>query len=177
MPVISQKNFNILSGSTLIWSGDVLNPQLNVTGTQLVKASVSQDDGSSRVVDFLVTAKITNTLNNMNLTFDMSSENDMTVQSELQTMSESQRSNAAINMLLYNTYSGLNTNPNINLTANGALYAFLQSQLNGWAASKLNNLGLSASTSLMLLARMERLQPKPVTLTGSRRPCSTTDSK
>ncbi len=141
-PVISQKNFNILSGSTLIWSGDVLNPQLNVTGTQLVKASVSQDDGSSRVVDFLVTAKITNTLNNMNLTFDMSSENDMTVQSELQTMSESQRSNAAINMLLYNTYSGLNTNPNINLTANGALYAFLQSQLNGWAASKLNNLGL-----------------------------------
>jgi hypothetical protein len=141
-PVISQKNFNILSGSTLIWSGDALNPQLNVTGTQLVKASVSQDDGSSRVVDFLVTAKITNTLNNMNLTFDMSSENDMTVQSELQTMSESQRSNAAINMLLYNTYSGLNTNPNINLTANGALYAFLQSQLNGWAASKLNNLGL-----------------------------------
>ena len=141
-PVIAQKNFNIESGSNLVWSGDVLNPQLNVTGTQQVKASVSQDDGSSRVVNFLVTAKITNTLNNMNLSFDMSAENDMTVQNELQSMSDTQRSNAAINMLLYNTYSGLNSNPNINLTANGALYSFLQSQLNGWASSKLSNLGL-----------------------------------
>ena len=141
-PVIAQKNFNIQSGSNLVWSGDVLNPQLNVTGTQMVKASVSQEDGSSRVVNFLVTAKITNTLNNMNLTFDMSAENDMSVQNELQTMSDTQRSNAAINMLLYNTYSGMDSNPNINLTANGALYSFLQSQLNGWASSKLSNLGL-----------------------------------
>lgn len=144
-PVIAQKNFDILSGSTVVWTGDVLNPQLNVSGTQKAKASVSQEDGSSHVVDFLITAKIGNTLNNMDLTFDISAENDMNVQNEIQSMSETQRSNTAINMLLYNTYSGLNTNPQLNLTTNAALYSFLQSQLNGWASSKLSNLGLDVT--------------------------------
>lgn len=142
-PIISQKVFDITGGSYIKWTGDVLNPALNVTGTESVKASVTGSDGNSRLVDFLVTAMVGNTLNNIDLKFDMSSDNDMTVQNELQSMTDTQRSNAAINLLLYGTYSGMSSNANVNLSSTGALYSFLQSQLNGWAAKTLKGVDLT----------------------------------
>ncbi len=145
-PVISQKEFNISSGSTITWTGDVLNPQLNITGTDRLKASVATD-GTSHLVEFLVTAMITNTLSKMDLKFDLSTTSDMTVQNELQAMSDTQRSAAAINLLLYNTYSGTNSAGNINVSGTSALYSFLQSQLNSWASSTLKGFDLSFGIS------------------------------
>lgn len=141
-PIISQKVFDISSGSYIKWTGEMMNPQLNVNGTEKIKASVTGTDGNSRVVEFLVTAMVGNTLNNIDLQFDMSTDNDMTVQNELQSMTDTQRSNAAINLLLYNTYSGMNSS-NMNLSSTGALYSFLQSQLNGWAAKTLKGVDLT----------------------------------
>ena len=141
-PIISQKVFDITGGSYIKWTGEMLNPELNVTGTENVKASVTGTDGNSRLVDFLVTAMVGNTLNNIDLQFDMSSDNDMTVQNELQSMTDTQRSNAAINLLLYGTYSGMSSS-NMNLSSTGALYSFLQSQLNGWAAKTLKGVDLT----------------------------------
>ena len=143
-PLISQKNFTIASGSTVVWNGDMLNPQLNISGTEHVKTSVSQGDGSSRLVDFLITANVGGTLGVIKLDFDMSTESDMGVMNELQSMSDVQRSQAAINMLLYNTYAGTNSAGNVNgLTASAALFSFLQSQLNSWAAKTLKGVDLS----------------------------------
>lgn len=143
-PLISQKNFDILSGSTVTWTGDMLNPQLNIEGNEHVKTSVSTDGQGSRLVDFLITAKLGGTLNNINLEFDMSTESDLSVMNELQSMSDVQRSQAAINMLLYNTYSGTNSAGSVNnLTASAALFSFLQSQLNTWAAKTLKGVDLS----------------------------------
>ncbi|MBR3101517.1 MAG: translocation/assembly module TamB domain-containing protein [Muribaculaceae bacterium] len=142
-PLISQKNFDINSGSTITWTGDMLNPQLNLTGTERLKTSVTSDDGA-RLVEFLITANVGGTLSNINLGFDLASENDMTVQNELQSMSNEQRSQAAINMLLYNTYSGTSSAGRIsNLTASSALFSFLQSQLNNWAAKSLKGIDLT----------------------------------
>ncbi len=145
-PLISQKNFNITSGSSITWTGDMLNPQLNLKGTERLKTSVSgssQDEGT-RLVEFVIDANVGGMLNGIDLTFDLSCENDMTVQNELQSMSENQRSQAAINLLLYNTYSGTNSAGNINnLTASSALFSFLQSQLNSWAAQTLPGVDLS----------------------------------
>lgn len=141
-PVISQKMFDITSGSKISWTGDVMNPQLKVLATDLVKTGVSGDDGSSRLVDFLVTAKLANSLRNIDLSFDLSAENDMTVQNELQSMTPAQRSNTAINLLLYNTYSG-GSSTKVNMTTTGALFSFLQSQLNSWAASTLKGVDLT----------------------------------
>ena len=141
-PIISQKIFDITSGSKISWTGDVMNPQLKILGTERLKASVSGEDGSSRLVEFLVTAKLANSLRNIDLSFDMSAENDMTVQNELQSMTDAQRSNTAINLLLYNSYSGGNSS-RVNLTTTGALFSFLQSQLNSWAASTLKGVDLT----------------------------------
>lgn len=144
-PLISQKKFSIVEGSRLVWTGEMLNPQLDVTATEQVRTSVSSGESGSgsRLVDFLITATVGNSLSNMKLQFDMSATNDMTVQNELQSMTSTQRSQAAINLLLYNSYSGTNSTGNLNLSTSGALYSFLQSQLNNWAASNLKGIDLS----------------------------------
>lgn len=143
-PIVSQKNFDIASGSTIQWNGDMYNPQLNITATEKDRASVTGDDGKGRLVDFLITAKLGGTLNNLQLDFDMSSDGDMTVNNELQSMSDIQRSQAAINMLLYGTYSGTNSAGVINnVAASGALFSFLQSQINSWAAKAIKGVDIS----------------------------------
>ncbi|MBR1803970.1 MAG: translocation/assembly module TamB domain-containing protein [Muribaculaceae bacterium] len=143
-PLIAQKNFDIASGSTITWTGDMLNPQLNLSGTQRSKTSVSNSDSGSRLVDFLISAKVGGTLSNIDLSFDMSSENDMAVQNELQSMSADQRSQAAINMLLYGTYTGTNGMGAMSgFNANTALFSFLQSQLNNWAQKAIKGVDLS----------------------------------
>ncbi len=140
-PLISQKNFNINSGSTISWTGEMLNPQLNLKGTERIKTGVI---GEKDPVDFLIDAHVGGTLSNIDLKFDLSCENSPTVKNELQSMSDSQRSQAAINLLLYNTYSGTNSAGNINnMTASSALFSFLQSKLNAWAAQTLPGIDLS----------------------------------
>ncbi len=131
-PLISQKNFTIAQGSSITWTGELLNPTLDLSATDRVKTSVSGDNGST-VVNFDVTAVLGGNLNGIKLSFDMSAD-DMSVQNDLQSMSSEQRSQTAINMLLYNTYSGNDASNNINnLTAGSALFSFVNSQINGWA--------------------------------------------
>jgi hypothetical protein len=143
-PLISQKNFDIINGSSITWSGDMLNPQLSLKGQERVKTSVSSENEGTRLVEFLIDANVGGTLNSIDLGFDLSCESDMTVQNELQSMSDNQRSQAAINLLLYNTYSGTNSAGSINnLTASSALFSFLQSKLNAWAAQTLPGIDLS----------------------------------
>lgn len=143
-PLISQKDFNITNGSSISWTGDMLNPQLDLKGTERVKTSVSSEESGTRPVEFLIDANVGGTLSNIDLGFDLKCESDMTVQNELQSMSDNQRSQAAINLLLYNTYSGTNSAGNINnLTASTALFSFLQSKLNTWAAQTLPGIDLS----------------------------------
>ena len=140
-PLISQKNFDITSGSTISWTGEMLNPQLNLKGTEHVKTSVQ---GEKDPVEFLIDAHVGGTLSNIDLDFDLSSENNTTVQNELQSMSENQRSQAAINLLLFNTYSGTNSPGLISdQTGTSALFSFLQSKLNAWAAQTLPGIDLS----------------------------------
>lgn len=142
-PIISQKIFDFESGSSVVWSGDMMNPQLNVSATQHTKTTVTGSDNGSRLVDFLVTAKLGNSLNNVDLSFDLSTDNDISVENELQSMTAQQRSTAAINLLLYGTYSGVSGNGAPGLSSTGALYSFLQSQINSWAASTLKGVDLT----------------------------------
>lgn len=141
-PVISQKVFNLVEGSNLIWNGEMLNPQLDLKGTNSVRTSVANTSGSgSRLVDFDIIALIKNTLSNVDLKFDLEAKNDATVESELQAMSETQRSQAAINLLLYNSYSG--SAPTGDFSTTGALFSFLQSQINNWTANNLKGIDIS----------------------------------
>lgn len=136
-PLMSEKLFNFNDGSYVAFNGDMLNPILSLSAVDNIKANVTQEGQDSRLVDFDVKLSVTNTLNNMNVAFDLSTPDDITIANELSSMSAEQRANQAMNMLLYNVYTGVNSKGNTDLSGN-PLYSFVESKLNTWAA---NNIG------------------------------------
>ncbi len=141
-PLISQVLFNFQEGSYIQFNGEIMNPLLNLTAVQTTKANVTQEGQDSRLIDFLISLSVTNTLSDMDVKFDLSTSGDVTVQNELQSMSETQRSAQAMNLLLYGTYTGPSTSASSNLASN-QLYSFLQSKLNTWAANNIKGIDLS----------------------------------
>ena len=79
----------------------------------------------------------------MDLKFDLEANNDASVANDLQTMTEQQRSTAAMNMLLYGSYKGVNESSAGGFSTSGALNSFLASQLNSWAAKSLKGVDLN----------------------------------
>lgn len=141
-PFMSEKNFSFLEGSYVSFSGDVMNPLLNIHAVDRMRANVTQQGQNSRLIYFDVALNVTGTLENMNVAFDLSTDDDITVQNELESMSPEQRANQAMNLLLYNMYTGKGTTANSNLSGN-ALYSFLASQLNNWAANTIKGVDIS----------------------------------
>lgn len=138
-PVLSEKLFNIKEGSYVVFNGQMLNPVLNLHAYDDMKANVNTD-GNSRMVTFDVGLNVTGTLENMNVAFDLSTPDDLTVQNELQSMSPDQRANQAMNLLLYGSYTGPGTKAS---TMGNPLYSFLESQLNNIAASAIKGVDIS----------------------------------
>lgn len=141
-PMMSEKKFDFEEGSYVAFNGDMLNPILNVKAVDRMKANVTQTGQNSRLIDFDVSVAVTNTLENMNVAFDLSTSDDITVQNELASMSPEQRANQAMNLLLYNTYTGPGTRASSSLSGN-PLYSFLASQLNSWAANTIKGVDIS----------------------------------
>lgn len=142
LPIISEKNFSFKQGSYVAFNGPLLNPTLSVYATDNIKANVTRAGENSRLVVFDVILGVTGTLERMNVAFDLETNDDITVQNELRSMSASQRANQAMNLLLYGVYTGQGTTGNANLGGN-ALYGFLTSQLNTWAANTIKGVDLS----------------------------------
>lgn len=108
-PIISEKLFNIQQGSFVSWSGDIADPSMNITAIEPLRISVTENDNNSRPVTFNVIINIKNTLENLAITFNVSAPEDLTIQNELTAMTAEQRATQAMNLLIYNTYSGPGT--------------------------------------------------------------------
>ena len=141
-PVLSEKYFTFEPQSYIAFNGNIMNPTLNVHAVDVLKANVTQTGQNSRLVNFDVMLAVTGTLENMKVAFDLSTDDDVTVANELQSMSAEQRANQAMNMLLYNVYTGPGTRGDSNLSGN-AVYSFLSSQLNHWAANTIKGVDLT----------------------------------
>ena len=140
--MVGEKNFTFRQGRFVQWNGDILNPTLSVAAYDDMKVNVS-DGGNSRLVNFLVTVDITNNLKAPKVLFDLDAEGDMTIENELQSMTPEQRSTQAMNLLLYGQYTGPNTRTQQGNFAENALYSFLTSTLNSWAANNIRGVDLS----------------------------------
>ncbi len=140
--VMSEKHFTFDEGSYVAFNGNMMNPTLNIHLTDRLKANVTQTGQNSRLIDFDVMLGVTGTLDRMDVAFDLSTKDDITVANELQSMTAEQRANQAMNMLLYNVYTGPGTKASANLSAN-PLYSFLESQVNNWAANNIKGVDLS----------------------------------
>lgn len=141
-PLISEKLFNFQDGSYVDFNGNISNPILNIHAVDRLRANVTQEGQNSRLIYFNIALNVTGTLENMNIKFDLSTEDDLTVENELESMSPSQRASKAMNLLITNTYTGPGTSADANLGAN-ALYSFLGSTLNSWAANNIKAVDLT----------------------------------
>lgn len=134
VPLLGKKAFDFDRDSHVTFNGDILNPSLSVTASNEMKANI-QSGGNSRLVNFLVTLKIGNTLEAPSVNFDLSTNDDMSIANELQSMTAEQRQQQAMNMLLTGTYTGPNTKSVNGNMVNSQLYSLLTSQLNKFASN------------------------------------------
>ena len=139
--IIPLKTFTIQNGSYIEFTGDVMNPTLNITATERVKSSVTDEGGGSRSVDFDCGVIITKTLNDMGLTFTLDAPQDMLVHGELESMGVEERGKIAVAMLTTGMFiSGINAEK---FNMNAALGSFLSSEINNITGNALRTLDIS----------------------------------
>lgn len=151
LPVIPLKTFELVQGSYVEFTGDVMNPVLNIEAKERTKAVVTEND-QSRSVAFDVGVRLTKPLNEMGLEFLIEAPEDLSVQNQLAVMSAEQRSKAAVTMMATGMYMTDETMMSgTGFKANNALNAFLQSEIQQIAGSALQtidiNLGVESGTS------------------------------
>ena len=141
LPVIPLKTFTVKDGSYVEFTGDPMNPKLNITATEHTKATVNDESGATRSVAFDCGVIITKTLNDMGLQFIIEATDDNLINSELNAMSVEERGKIAVAMITTGMY--LNSSSSGNFSMNSALSAFLQSEINNIAGSALKTIDIS----------------------------------
>ena len=142
MPIIPLKTFHIKEGSYIEWTGNLMNPALNIQAYERMRASVSEEGQSSRMVSFDVGVNLTNRLENLGFTFTLEAPEDGTVQNELAAMSGEEKNKLAVTMLVTGIYMTEN-NASGNFNTNSMLNSFLQGQINNIAGSALKTIDLN----------------------------------
>jgi len=140
LPVIPLQTFNITDGSYVEFTGDVMNPTLNITALETIRTNVN-DAGSNRNVQFETGVVITKTLEDMGLEFVVDAPEDMSIHSDLQTMSKEERGKIAVTMLTTGMY--LSNNNAEAMSVNSAFSSYLQSEINSITGNALRTLDLS----------------------------------
>ncbi|EOA52028.1 hypothetical protein HMPREF1214_04851 [Bacteroides sp. HPS0048] len=139
LPVIPLKEFQIQNGSYVDWTGNPMDPLLNFRATERMRASVSQEDGTSRMVNFDISIVVKNRLDNLSLAFEIDAPDDASVQNQLAGMGLDERSKQAVAMLATGIFladSGSGGGMNLNMGA--ALNSVLASQINALTGNMKN---------------------------------------
>lgn len=140
LPVIPLKTFTIAEGSYVEFTGDILNPRLNITAIETKKASAPVN-GTNQQVLFNTGVIISKTLNDMGLEFTIDAPENQTISDEINMTSKEERAKLAVTMLTTGMYlSDANT---ASFSMNSALNSFLQSEINNIAGNALKTLDFS----------------------------------
>lgn len=142
-PLISMVNFNFTSGSYLSWNGEIMNPSINIKGTESIKTNVSISGDDSRVVDFTVGLDVSNTLNNLDIALDLSTNDNVTIANQLLSMSAEERATQAMNLMLYGAYTGSDVSSSGSNLYTTPVYSFLEGKVNQWAAQNIKAVDVS----------------------------------
>ena len=141
LPIIPLKTFHIQDGSYIEFTGEPMNPTLNITAIEHTKATVTGSNGVGRSVNFDCGVSITRTLNDMGLEFTLDAPEDMQLHGELVAMGREQRGKLAVTMLTTGMYlADGNTKP---FSMNSALSSFLSSEISNLTGNALRTLDLS----------------------------------
>lgn len=147
MPLIGAKTFVIDPAGYLRWSGSVSNPYINFSATQKVRATVTDPNGATQYANFLVGINAKDHVEKINLSFDLSAPENLSLQNRLTAMSKEERGKQAIGLLATGVY--LADGGGAKLNFDNALSSLLQSQINKAAGDLLQgtdlNLGMEHS--------------------------------
>ncbi|WP_353330288.1 translocation/assembly module TamB domain-containing protein [Bacteroides sedimenti] len=145
LPVIPLKSFVIKDGSYVEWSGNMMDPVVNCKAVERLRASVTNENQTSRQVNFDVSVSIKNRLQNLGMVFDLEAPEDMAVQNQLLAMSDEERSKQAITMLVSGMYmpGSMAASSTGGINMGGALNSFLQGQIAGIAGSALKKVDIT----------------------------------
>lgn len=135
LPLVGGKLFSIDPSSYVRFDGKASNPEVFLTATQSVRASAG-DEGTTT---FLVSIKVRDRVEKMNLSFDLSAPEHLSLQNSLSMMTAEERGKQAIGLLATGTYlssGGGNA-------FDGALAGLLQSQINQLTGDLLRGTDLS----------------------------------
>lgn len=141
LPFIPLKTFTFTEGNYIVFNGEPSNPTLNITAMEKTKASVSDDNGATRMVTFNVGVAITRQLSDMGLEFLIEAPEDLEVQNELATLSSDTKTKLAITMLATGMYAS--TSNKSGFKATNALNAFLESEIQNITGSALKSVDFS----------------------------------
>lgn len=125
IPLLHVHSMTIRPGSTVQWSGNALNPILDITAENRIRASVMVDDMPQNVL-FVAGMSLTDTLERLGLQFTLSAPENASMQNLLAALSPDERSKLAVALLTTGLYLGEGGTGNL---MNTALLGFLQSQL------------------------------------------------
>lgn len=130
LPIIPLKEFVVNNGSYMEWTGNPMDPLLNLTATERMRSSVSSaENAASRMVNFDVSVVVKNRLDDLSLAFDISAPEDAAVQNQLVAMGAEERNKQAIAMLVTGLYlAAPGSSGGLNMGA--ALNSVLSSQIN-----------------------------------------------
>lgn len=144
IPIIPLKTFDIREGSYLNWTGNVMNPEMNIKATERIRANVGSEGEASRMVSFDVGIALTDRLENIGLAFTLEAPEDAAVQEQLNAMSVEERGKLAVTMLVTGMYMA-EGNSTGGFNMNNALNSFLQSQISNVVGQSMDiNLGMES---------------------------------
>lgn len=139
LPIIPLKTFNISDGSYVNWTGDILNPTLNIIALERMRTSVTMNDGTSQAVAFDVGVELTNTLENMGLSFTLSAPENAEVQNQLNSLDKETLNKYAVTMLVTGAYLGGNNG----ITVSSAISSFLDARINDIAGNAMKSVDIN----------------------------------
>ena len=148
IPIIPLKTFHIQNGSYLNWTGNMMNPTMNIKATERIRANVGSEGEASRMVSFDVGIALTDRLENLGLAFTLEAPEDASVQEQLNAMSAEERGKLAVTMLVTGMYMA-EGNSTGGFNMNNALNSFLQNQISNVVGQSMDiSLGMESTNDV-----------------------------
>ena len=142
LPVLPvAKTFQIRSGSYVEWSGKLMDPFINITASERIRTTVTEEGKGSRVVLFDALIFIKNRLENLDVSFSVEAPEDASIQNQIASMTSEERAKQAMNLIITQTYTGPGTTAKLN--SNTAINSFIQKEINQFTGSALKGVDLS----------------------------------
>jgi hypothetical protein len=142
IPVIPLTDFSIKKGSYVDWSGELLNPYLNIAAYTRVRSAVNLD-GQSRMVDFNAGIQLRDNFEDVSVKFLLETPTDAVIQNQLISMGEEERGKQAVSLLVTGVYLAGSGTGKESMDVGMALNTLLQREIKNMLGSLMGDVPFS----------------------------------